>query len=316
MKALVVEDTATGLALVCRALEKMGITPIGASDGLTGVRLFEEHRPDMVLLDIILPDIDGFEVARRIRAIEQAGDWAPIIFLTGRTKDEDLKDGIAAGGDDYIFKPVSQVVLGAKLSAMRRIVGMRHAQLTLTRRLDAANRELKRLSAVDELTSIPNRRQFDESLRREWRRCSRDGKPMALLMCDVDGFKQFNDTYGHPAGDACLIAVAETLSGRLRRPADVVARYGGEEFGAILPETSLLGALQVAEGMRAAVEEMHTLHLGSSLGYVTISIGVAMVLPQLAGGEGALVASADWALYEAKRLGKNRVHVAEMPQSQ
>jgi len=311
MKALVVEDTATGLALVCRSLEDMGITPIGASDGLSGVRLFEEHRPDMVLLDILLPDIDGYEVARRIRAIEQADEWAPIIFLTGRTKDDDLKAGIAAGGDDYIFKPVSQVVLGAKLSAMRRIVDMRQAQLLLTRRLDAANRELKRLSAVDELTCIPNRRQFDESLRREWRRCARDGKPIALLMCDVDNFKQFNDAYGHPAGDACLIAVAETLTGRLRRPADVVARYGGEEFGAILPETSLQGAIRVADTMRAAIEEMQTKHAGSAMGVVTISIGVAALLPQLAGGEGALVASADWALYEAKRLGRNRVHAAD-----
>ncbi len=312
MKALVVEDTATGLALVCQSLEKVGITPIRASDGLTGVRLFEEHRPDMVLLDIILPDIDGYEVARRMRAIEQTGEWAPIIFLTGRTKDEDLENGIAAGGDDYIFKPVSQVALGAKLRAMRRIVEMRHAQLTLTRRLDAANLELKRLSAVDELTSVPNRRQFDESLRREWRRCARDGKSLALLMCDVDDFKKFNDAYGHPAGDTCLISVAETLSGRLRRPGDLVARYGGEEFAAILPETGLQGALQVAEGMRAAIEEMHTPHNGSALGWVTVSIGVATLLPQLANGEGALVASADWALYEAKRLGRNRVHAAEM----
>jgi len=314
MKALVVEDTATGLALVCQLLEGMGITPIQARDGMTGVRLFEENPPDIILLDIILPDIDGFEVARRIRSMEKTGDWTPIIFLTGRTKDEDLEQGISAGGDDYILKPVSKVVLTAKVRAMQRIMQMRHSLLKVTHKLDTANHELKRLSAMDGLTGIPNRRHFDESLAREWRRAMRDKKPLSLLMCDIDGFKQFNDTYGHQAGDACLKSVANLLQSSLRRPGDIIARYGGEEFAAILPETAREGALLVAENMRALVEDMGTAHSGVASGIVTISVGVATLLPQLVENEPLLISAADTALYEAKRAGRNCVRTADLNQ--
>ncbi|MBI3140911.1 MAG: diguanylate cyclase [Rhodocyclales bacterium] len=310
MKALVVEDTATGLALVCHLLERIGITPMPARDGPGGIALFEKERPDLILLDIILPGIDGIEVARRIRALEKPGEWTPIIFLTARTKDEDLEQGIAAGGDDYLFKPVSEVVLAAKVRAMQRIVQMRQSLLVLTRKLDAANRELSRLSAVDGLTGVPNRRQFDEALSREWRRCLRIQQPLSLVMIDVDFFKQYNDAYGHQAGDECLVAVAETLGSRLRRPADMVARYGGEEFAAVLPETGVEGALLIAEGMRSAVQARGVLHDTSPFGVVTASMGIATLIPQQPEGASAMIAAADWALYEAKRLGRNRVHAA------
>lgn len=311
MKALVIEDTATGQALICHLLERMGMQPIQARDGLTGIALFEREAPDLILLDIILPDVDGFEVARRVRAMEKPGEWTPIIFLTALTKDEDLERGIEAGGDDYIFKPVSEVVLGAKVRAMQRIVQMRYSLLVLARKLDSANRELTRLSAVDGLTGIANRRQFDEALDREWRRCLRLHKPLSIVMCDVDLFKQYNDSYGHQAGDECLKAVATALKDKLRRPGDIVARYGGEEFAAILPDTGLEGALRVAETMRSGIQSLGMSHEGSAAGVVTVSLGVAAMQPQRAEGVSLLLGAADWALYEAKRLGRNGVHSAD-----
>lgn len=313
MKALVIEDTATSQAVICHLLERLGIQPVPARDGPAGLAGFERERPDLILLDIILPGIDGFEVARRIRAMEKPGEWTPIIFLTGLTKDEDLERGIEAGGDDYLLKPVSEVVLGAKLRAMQRIVQMRHSLLVLTRKLDSANRELTRLSAVDGLTGIANRRQFDEALSREWRRCLRAREPLSLLMADVDFFKQYNDGYGHQAGDECLKAVAEALRDQLRRPADIVARYGGEEFAAILPDTGPEGAMRVAEAMRAAVQALGLPHEGSTFGVVTVSIGLATLSPQLSEGMPRLLSAADWALYEAKRHGRNCVQAAEPP---
>ena len=281
-------------------------------DGEKCIEQFKLERPDLILLDIIMPGMDGFEVARRIRQLEQAGEWTPIIFLTARTSDEDLERGIAVGGDDYLIKPVSETVLAAKVRAMQRIAQMRYSLLVLTRKLDEANQELTRLSSLDGLTSIANRRQFDETLLREWRRASRQGKPLALLLSDVDRFKQFNDGYGHQVGDECLKAVARTFAAALRRPADLVARYGGEEFAVILPDTDITGALQVAEGMRSAVENLRITHRYSQDGgVVTVSIGVASVIPGRSEGRPAdLLKAADDALYQAKERGRNRIAAA------
>ncbi len=256
-----------------------------------------------------MPGMDGFEVARRIRQLEQAGEWTPIIFLTARTSDEDLEKAIAVGGDDYLIKPVSETVLAAKVRAMQRIAQMRYSLLVLTRKLDEANQELTRLSSLDGLTAIANRRQFDETLQREWRRASRQGKPVSLLFCDVDYFKQFNDGYGHQVGDECLKAVARTLKDVLRRPADMVARYGGEEFSAVLPDTDVAGALLVAESLRAAVEALGITHRFSRAAkVVTISVGVATAVPARHDGSPMpRLKMADEALYVAKENGRNRV---------
>ncbi len=313
MKALVIDDTVTSATLVCHLLGKMGLEPIHARDGAAGIEAFQRERPDLILLDIIMPGMDGFEVARRIRQLEQDGEWTPIIFLSARTSDEDLERGIAVGGDDYLTKPVSEVVLKAKVRAMQRIAQMRYSLVVLTRKLDEANRELKRLSAADGLTGIANRRCFDETLAREWRRAARTGTPISLLVIDVDHFKQFNDGYGHQVGDECLKAVARALEGQLRRPSDLVARYGGEEFAAILPETGSEGAANVAEAMRAAVAALGITHRFSATApTVTISVGVASMSPSRADEVGhlALLQAADRALYEAKRSGRNRAITA------
>lgn len=312
MKALLIEDTLTSATLVSHQLRKIGIEPIVARNGETGIELYKQEHPDLILLDIIMPGMDGFEVARRIRQLEQFGEWTPIIFLTARTSDADLEKAISVGGDDYLIKPVSETVLAAKVRAMQRIAQMRFSLLVLTRKLDDANQELTRLSSLDGLTGISNRRQFDETLLREWRRLGRQSRPLSMLLCDVDYFKQFNDGYGHQVGDECLKAVARTLKDTLRRPADLVARYGGEEFGVILPDTEITGALQVAEAMRSAVEGLNITHRYSKGGsVVTISIGVASTTPLRTGSDSSvLLKRADDALYQAKQAGRNRIAAA------
>jgi len=308
MKALVIDDTLTSLTLVSHQLRRMGIEPLVAQDGAAGIELFKQHRPDLILLDVVMPGLNGYEVAKRIRQLERDGEWTPIILLVARTSDEDLERGIAVGGDDYLVKPISEVVLTAKVRAMQRIAQMRYSLLVLTRRLDEANRELTRLSSVDGLTGIANRRQFDEFMVREWARGTRHETEISLLMCDVDFFKQFNDLYGHQAGDECLRAVAQTLAARVKRPTDLVARYGGEEFAVILPDTDIGGARQLAEAMRADVERLAIAHGDGQGGVVTLSIGIACRIPDRdRPGSAALIKAADDALYQAKAAGRNCV---------
>ncbi len=307
MKTLVVEDTRISLKVVSHFLSRMGITPIPAETGEKAVELFLAERPDMVLLDVVLPDIDGFEVARRIRDLEKPGDWTPILFLTSMTDDAALEKGIAAGGDDYLYKPVSETVLGAKLRAMQRIIQMRTSLVVLTRKLDNANQELRRLSSLDWLTEIANRRHFEEVLEREWRRSMRQNTEIAVLMCDIDHFKAYNDAHGHPAGDACLRNVAQALVGALDRGGDVVTRYGGEEFAVILADTPLAGAVTVAERMRAAVSALEMPLAASEAGHVTISVGVSSCVAMPETSAAKLLKAADNALYQAKDQGRNRV---------
>ena len=315
VKVLVIEDTQTGLALVKQCLARINIATVLATDGVSGLEKFRDHKPDMVILDIVLPDMDGFEVARRIRASEKAGEWTPILFLTGLTGEQDLARAIAAGGDDYLIKPISEIVLTAKVRAMQRILQMRQSLVVMARKLDNANRELTRLSAVDGLTGVANRRQLEVMLDREWRRCARARQSMAVLIADVDSFKLYNDYYGHLAGDECLKAVAQALSRQLRRPSDFLARYGGEEFAAVLPNTDTEGVTRLAEAMCQAVRDLSMPHLGTEpSGSVTVSIGVAAALPQPGTSSQAikaLLARADTALYSAKRLGRDQVAVAE-----
>lgn len=318
MKALVIEDTVTSATLICHLLERMGLRSVHARDGESGIEAFKLERPDLVLLDIIMPGMDGFDVARRIRQLERDGEWTPIIFLSARASEADLERGIDVGGDDYLVKPVSEVVLKAKVRAMQRIAQMRYSLLLLTRKLNEANRELSRLSSVDGLTGIPNRRVFDDTLVREWRRAERRNAPLSLLLLDIDHFKEYNDCYGHQAGDDCLRAVAGSLDRALRRSSDLAARYGGEEFVIVLPETDAEGARNVAENVLEIVRGLGIEHARSqTASRVTISIGVAMAIPARDDDSGwkKLLGSADAALYQAKDNGRNRIEVAQADQA-
>ena len=308
MKILVIEDSKSSLKRLCDYIQKMNYMPLSAATGNQGIDVFLSERPDLVLLDIIMPDIDGFEVARQIRQLEPPGEWTPIIFLSSLNKDQDIENGIAAGGDDYLLKPVSEVVLGAKIRAMQRIIQMRQSLLVMTRKLDTANQELKRLTSLDGLTGIANRRHFDAMLIREWRRAMRLGEELSIVMADIDFFKQYNDTFGHQSGDECLRQIAQTLSLGLDRGGDLMARYGGEEFAAILPGTSLSGASFVAEQMRQAISALAIPHPDMPFGHVTASFGVASAVAMPETDPQDLVGAADQALYKAKSRGRNRVN--------
>lgn len=307
MKILVVEDTQSSRMLIGEILVQQGHVPLPCANGVEALEVFARDKPDLVLLDILLPDMDGFLVAARMRQMEAVGEWTPILFLTALDQDEDMARGIAAGGDDYLFKPVRPVVLCAKLRAMQRIIQMRTSLLVLTRQLDAANRELRRLSALDGLTGIANRRHFDERIAAEWRRGQRTGTHLGLLLCDVDEFKHFNDHFGHQAGDDGLRIVARRLAETLDRGGDLVARYGGEEFAVILPDTDADGATHVAERLRSAIADLAIPHPDSSHGRLTLSVGSACCRPRAEQPCQLLIRNADAALYRAKRSGRNRV---------
>ena len=309
MKILVIEDSKSSLKRLCDYIQKMCFHPLSAETGHQGIDVFLNERPDLVLLDIIMPDIDGFEVARQIRQLEAPGDWTPIIFLSSLSKDKDIEKGIAAGGDDYLLKPISEIVLAAKIRAMQRILQMRQSLLVLTRKLDSANQELKRLTSLDGLTGIANRRHFDSMLEREWRRAMRQGDEVSILMCDIDFFKQYNDAYGHQSGDECLRLFAQTLSGTMDRGGDLLARYGGEEFAAVLPSTALRGAVHVAEQMRKAIDRLKIEHKETPFGYITASFGIASAVAMPETDPQDIVGAADRALYKAKHNGRNRVCV-------
>ncbi len=315
MKILVADETRSIRLVTSARIEAMGYGVVLAEDGLTAVELFAKERPDLVLMAVELPKLSGHDAAREMRRLMQ-GEWIPIVFLSARTSDEDIVAGIEAGGDDYLTKPVSEVVLKAKLHAMARIAAMRRELGDATRRLREANKELTRLSRVDGLTGVHNRRHLDEHLTQEWQRAlrgttERGHRELSFILLDIDHFKQYNDHYGHQAGDECLRRVAQALTCGARRLGDLVARYGGEEFAVILPETPLDGALHVAETLRAAVEALDIPHERSSAGpRVTISLGVASRVPTAGMEPSSLAQAADEALYASKKAGRNRATAA------
>ncbi|KAB2928570.1 MAG: diguanylate cyclase [Dechloromonas sp.] len=307
---LVVDHSASNRAQICDCLNQLpDLRVIAAGSGRQAVGFFREQSPSLVLLDLALGDIDGISLARQLRAIERetgeesVAPWTPIIFLSAVDDEDVLARGILAGGDDFLRKPVSEVVLLAKTQAMLRIVGMQ-------REIYEAHRQLQTIAHLDGLTNIPNRRHFDETLAAEWKRCRRADAPLSVVLGDIDFFKQFNDIYGHPAGDSCLAAVAGTLYDSLFRVEDMVARYGGEEFAAILPGTDGEGALAVAERMRRAARELCIPHERGVGGLVSCSFGIASINPDASSLPQELLQAADAGLYAAKRAGRNQVGLA------
>lgn len=313
MKILLAEDSKTNQILIRAYIEEAGHKIVIVNNGQQAVEQYQSERPDLVLMDIVMPIKDGIEAATEIRAMaEQENDWVPIIFLSAMTDSKDIVRAIDAGDDDYLTKPVEAVVLNAKLRAMQRIAEMRQ-------QLQQANRELRMMAVKDGLTGISNRRHFDETLRKEIKRAIRSDTTVSLIICDIDFFKPYNDNYGHQAGDDCLKYVAQTLAKSSKRPGDLVARYGGEEFVAILPETSPEGALLIAEEMRVAIAELNLSHDYSAVAsHITISCGVASVFPNkgedMAAVTKKLIKTADKALYLSKEKGRNTVSTLNQPE--
>lgn len=303
MKILIVDDSPSELMVLQARLRRLGHEVISATNGEQSVVLFVTESPDLVLLDVVMDGLDGYQTAQRMRAAEP--NWVPIIFLSGKTDSEDIAAGIDAGGDDYLAKPCNPTVLAAKMRSMQRIAAMRGQLLQTSRELERANAALARAAHIDGLTGIGNRRALDEALIREHGRALRNAVPVSVVLADVDHFKHYNDRFGHLAGDECLRKVAQALGSALHRPADFIGRYGGEEFCLVLPETPAADALHVAERARQAVEAL-AIPAARDGAWVTVSLGVATGPSEHGTAPQDVVAEADRALYEAKRAGRNR----------
>ena len=270
-----------------------------ATEGEKAVGLALTEEPDVILLDVMMPGIDGYEVCRRLKAEERTAD-IPVIFITACGDLEAESRGLESGAMDYIHKPFTSSVVKVRTSN----------QIELKRAREA----LTRLSITDGLTQLANRRRFDEVIRREHARLARSDGQLSLLMLDLDHFKGYNDTYGHLQGDDCLRRVAAVIGGVIRRPADLAARYGGEEFVCILPETTHEGAVRIAEKIRRNVEELAIPHGNSGVtDHVTVSLGVITARCTAEMGVSAIIAQADEQLYAAKAGGRNRVSAGQSP---
>jgi two-component system chemotaxis family response regulator WspR len=273
-------------------------------------------RPTVILQDLVMPGADGFELIRTYRADDALSD-VPVVVLSTRDEPSLKAHAFSVGANDYLVKLPDQLELVARIRyhASGYIKGLeRNAAYRSLRasqeELARANLELQQLAALDGLTGIANRRRFDQALRAEWQRGRRQRTPLALLLCDIDHFKLYNDALGHPAGDLCLKKAAAVLTGQLKRPADLAARYGGEEFAILLPDTDLAGAMLLADACRGALAALALPHPREDGCAVTMSIGVASMVPD-DGGPDTLLAAADTALYTAKRGGRDRVAAAE-----
>ncbi len=290
---LIVDDVPTNVQILAQALSSLYRIKV-ANNGIDALKIAQRELPDLILLDVMMPDMDGFEVCRRLKESANT-DKIAVIFVTAKNAESDEELGLDLGAVDYITKPFVLPVAKARI----------RNHIRLKQQADL----LESLSLLDALTHIPNRRRFDETLVTEWKRAMRDDTPLSLIMIDIDHFKQYNDHYGHGAGDICLHTVATELSRCLVRPSDLVARYGGEEFVVILPDTDQKSGAQVAERLRGCIEKLGLPHAYSETApVITVSVGIATqleipeyFLPQMLNDD------ADNALYLAKAGGRNRV---------
>lgn len=302
---LIVDDNPTNLSVLSLALKQAGYKIRVALDGESALAQLEEEQPDLILLDIQMPGIDGFETCIKLKANPLTYE-IPVIFITASADVDSKVRGLSVGAVDYIIKPFQheEVLARVKVHLTLRFLTRKVQEQALA--LEQANQELLRLANLDGLTGVANRRRFDEYLEKEWRRLAREQEYLSLILCDIDYFKNYNDCYGHQAGDDCLKQVAQTISSIIQRPADLVARYGGEEFALILPNTPPEGAIHVAESIRFDVRRLEIVHGASKIGpHVTLSLGVGSQIPNHELQSSILITVADKALYRAKDKGRD-----------
>jgi diguanylate cyclase (GGDEF)-like protein len=297
-RVLVVDDQRLNLNIL-HGLLKDDYQVMVATSGEQGLKAATTGRPDLILLDINMPGLDGYEVCRRLKQ-DPVTKQIPIIFITAMSDSEDETRGLELGAADYITKPFHAAVVRARVNTQIRL--KQHSDL------------LESYAFRDGLTGLANRRAFDDRSVAEWNRCRRTATPLSALMIDVDHFKLYNDSYGHGQGDECLRSVARALNSRVQRTSDLLARYGGEEFVVLLPDTDQSAALAVGERLREAVEQLHMEHRASKVtDHVTISVGVATAVPSAEGLLVSLLEQADGMLYACKSAGRNCVRGAQAP---
>jgi len=290
MKVLIIDDSPEALALAKARLVKDGLELVCADGGKAGLEMASRERPDLVLLDLDMPDMSGFDVCRALKADDELC-MIPIIFLSGSGGPEDKVEGLNLGAVDYVTKPFDAFELRARVNAALR-----------TKRMQDM---LVKHARIDPLTSLANRRGLMERLAQEWARIQRHGGTLSFIMGDVDNFKHVNDTHGHPVGDRALQAIADAIAGQCRET-DLPSRYGGEEFAIVVPNETASGAAMLAERCRQTVEDIR-LDVGRETVSTTASFGVADAVD--ADSPETLIRHSDEALYRAKRAGRNRVEV-------
>ncbi|MCL2088207.1 MAG: diguanylate cyclase [Oscillospiraceae bacterium] len=295
-RILVVDDENSNIMALTHILSPE-YTVYAAKSGRAAIDAAAKHLPDVILLDILMPDMDGYDVISALKSNEKIRE-IPVIYITGLSSSLDEEKGLLLGAADYISKPFSSAIVKLRVQNQIKILN----QL----------RTIERISMIDQLTDLPNRRSFETRLDLEWKRALREQRPISILMIDVDRFKNYNDTYGHQQGDAALQAMAETLlsdSGALRRPGDFAARWGGEEFIVLLPDTDRQGAISVAEQIRINIADTPIpCHRSENKETrITVSIGANTCDNDSTQTIDEFISKADMALYRAKKEGRNRV---------
>ncbi|MCB1643974.1 MAG: diguanylate cyclase [Pseudomonadales bacterium] len=310
MKVLVAEDTRSIRMIVGATVTEAGHQVVEACNGDEAIRLYKEMNDiDLILMDAEMPGIDGFEATRAIRDYSE-DDWVPIVFLSAHNEDDYVQRALDTGADVYLQKPINSVQLLGQIRAMERIAAMKARLSEINHELQQVNSVLESMAKIDGLTQVSNRRSFDERIEIELARCKRNQSPLSIILCDIDCFKQYNDTYGHLAGDNCLKKVAKAIERNFGRATDLVARYGGEEFVVLLPDTPVEDAFKKAESMLTAVTDLKIPHRKSvAHDFVSISLGVACMYGEKDTSRTDLISKADEALYQAKENGRNQAQL-------
>lgn len=305
---LLVDDNPTNLSVLSHSLKAAGLKTRFAVDGESAIEQAIEDAPDLILLDLQMPGMDGFETCTHLKANPLTRE-IPIIFITASSNTENKVKGLSLGAVDYVTKPFQQdeVLARVRVHLTLRYLTRKVQEQAIA--LQNMNAELHRLANLDGLTEVANRRRFDQYLEEEWRRSAREQHYLSLILCDIDYFKFYNDFYGHQAGDTCLKTVAKAIEDSLKRPTDLVARYGGEEFAVILPNTPPHGAISIVERIQEQILQLQIPHEKSGVSsFITLSLGISTQIPSLELSPSSLITFADKALYSAKRKGRNSYH--------
>ncbi|MBD2495742.1 PleD family two-component system response regulator [Nostoc sp. FACHB-280] len=321
---LVADDDPVIRMTLRRIMEHEGYQVVEVANGKQCLDAYETVKPDIILLDAVMPVMDGFTCCQELLQINRdnlksamtkfnseleihelliSKLWkhTPIVMITNLDDEDSINRAFDVGAINFITKPIQLTVLRRQLRQLLK-------QAQVYKQLEAANKALQELANEDSLTGLANRRRFDDYINTQWINLAQQESPLSLILCDIDFFKLYNDQYGHPMGDVCLKKVGHALNSTVQKYQDLVARYGGEEFAVIMPNTHAAGAVHIAHLIQSEVRDLRINHDGSLVSqYVTLSLGVATVIPTWDASPLDLIMDADKALYQAKEAGRNRI---------